>query len=67
MKKHYDDATSGAIASAIAEARFPCERDHLVACAQRKHADGDLIESLRSLPEQRYQSLDEVVRTLVRV
>jgi hypothetical protein len=46
---------------------LPAEKTQLLEYAVRQRAEPQLIDVLRSLPDRRYESLDEVVEELLRV
>jgi hypothetical protein len=46
---------------------LPAEKPELLAYAVQQHAEPGMLDALRSLPERRYESLDEVVEELVHV
>ncbi|GCE28724.1 hypothetical protein KDA_42080 [Dictyobacter alpinus] len=52
------------IESYLKDMKFPAQRDEVVAFAQRKGADDQLISQMRRLPEQSFNSVSDVVRVL---
>jgi hypothetical protein len=46
---------------------LPAQKPELLAYAVQQRAEPALLEALRSLPERRYESLDEVAEELVHV
>jgi hypothetical protein len=46
---------------------LPADKAQLLEYAVRQHADPQALAALRSLPERRYESLDEVVEDLLHV
>lgn len=48
----------------LKDMKFPAQRDEIVAFAQRKGADDQIVSQMRRLPEQSFNSVNEIVRAL---
>lgn len=53
-----------ALATCFSPSSFPAGRDRLVAEAEARYADEDLIQELRALPDGTYDSVGEIWRAL---
>jgi hypothetical protein len=63
-----DSATAAELKTVLVGATLPAARSDLLEYAVRQHAEPQLLDGLRTLPdEKRYTSLDEVVEELLRV
>lgn len=63
----FSDPTARQIASYLDGVGFPCAREDLVHTARLNHADPEFVAAVEELPEQRFDSLEQVIKSLVRV
>lgn len=64
---NYNDSLARNTQSFLDGVSFPCGRAELVQKAKSNEATADFISELESLRDERYYSMDEVVKTLVRI
>lgn len=46
---------------------FPADRNSLIEQAQKNNAEGDILDILRQMPDQKYQSMADVLKGVGRV
>lgn len=56
-----DTTTVGRLRTALGDVRYPADKDRLVDHASRNNADEDTVHALRSIPDGRYESFEDVV------
>lgn len=59
-----DTTTVGRLRTVLGDVGYPAAKEQLVDHASRNNADEDTVHALRSIPEGRYTSFDEVVESV---
>ncbi|MEU4837890.1 DUF2795 domain-containing protein [Nocardia testacea] len=52
------------VRAALSDADFPAEKQDLVHCATRAHADADTVRALKAIPPETYGNLREVLQSV---
>ncbi len=55
---------SDRVRKALSNAHFPAEKEQLVECARRAHADADTVRALRAIPVVSYANVTEVLQSV---
>lgn len=62
-----DSGDAARLETLLVGASLPADKSALLEHAVRQHAEPQLLEALRSIPDREYRSLDEVVEELLHV